>query len=419
MSHPHLHKETAIPLPPPVSRILARFDAIGGEAFCVGGCVRDALRGTVPADWDICTSALPRETLSLFSDCRCLTVGLRHGTVTVFMDGIPYEITTYRVDGTYENHRRPETVTFTPSLYEDCARRDLTVNAMAYHPQRGLFDPFGGREDLKNGIIRCVGDPDTRLEEDALRIMRAIRFAAALDFKIDGATENALRRKAPLLSFIARERIAAELSRLLMGPGAARLLSAFASVLAVVLPPCASLADEGLSAPLERAFSRLSDGEGMGELRMAAMLYLCRVTREEATGCLRRLTLSNAVVEDVETLLAEADVPLPQSTVDMRKCLTVSHREALHRRIRLYEALHPEESEACTRATALLRASETDPCPTRISDLAVNGHDLMSMGITGPAVGCLLRTLLTEVIEERLPNDAQALREAAARHREA
>ena len=180
-------------LPLPVCQLIARLESAGYETYAVGGCVRDMLCGRPPHDWDLCTSALPEETKACFADCTVLTVGEKHGTVTVLWDGEPYEITTYRLDGEYGDCRRPDHVTFVRSLAEDLRRRDFTVNAMAYHPQKGLADPWGGAADLRNGILRCVGDPEKRFSEDALRILRGMRFAACYHLKIESAQRGRMR----------------------------------------------------------------------------------------------------------------------------------------------------------------------------------------------------------------------------------
>ena len=182
----------SIPLPPGVARALTMLENAGYEAFIVGGCVRDALMGIAPKDYDITTSALPSQTKTVFREYHVIETGIQHGTVTVMMDGIPLEITTYRTEGTYSDNRHPDSVSFTTSLREDVARRDFTMNAIAYSPARGLIDHFGGAEDIRRGIIRCVGDPATRFREDALRMMRGIRFASVLGFRIEEETAAAI-----------------------------------------------------------------------------------------------------------------------------------------------------------------------------------------------------------------------------------
>ena len=198
-------------LPCGAAYVLRALRAAGHEAYVVGGCVRDSLLGRVPVDWDVTTSALPEETKAVFSGAPVIETGIRHGTVTVLVDGEPVEITTYRVDGPYSDGRRPDSVAFTRSLREDLARRDFTVNAMAWSPETGLADPFGGADDLRGGVIRSVGDPARRFQEDALRILRALRFSAALGFSVEVKTAGALRAGRALLGKVSAERITAEL----------------------------------------------------------------------------------------------------------------------------------------------------------------------------------------------------------------
>ena len=223
-------------LPAPVISLLTRLEQAGFSAYVVGGCVRDSLQGLTPHDWDICTSALPAQMQDIFRDLHTVETGLKHGTLTVVVDHVPYEVTTYRVDGDYTDHRHPDSVRFVDSLTMDLARRDFTVNAMAYSPETGLADPFDGQRDLAAGLIRCVGRPEQRFEEDALRILRALRFASVHDFAIEAATSSALRKMAPDLHRVAGERIREELLKLLCGKAAGRILREYPEVLAEIIP---------------------------------------------------------------------------------------------------------------------------------------------------------------------------------------
>ncbi|MBQ8063719.1 MAG: tRNA nucleotidyltransferase, partial [Clostridia bacterium] len=228
-------------LPGPVETALSLLEAGGFEAYVVGGCTRDSLLGTVPEDWDITTSALPEQTLEVFRDYRTIETGLQHGTVTVRIDKTNLEITTYRVDGKYEDSRHPDAVTFTRSLSEDLARRDFTMNAIAYSPTRGWKDLYGGAEDIEDRLIRCVGDPETRFTEDALRVLRALRFSSVLGFEIEGKTADAIHALKDRINFVAYERIAVELLKLLCGKNVYRVLQDYRDVFAVILPemePC-------------------------------------------------------------------------------------------------------------------------------------------------------------------------------------
>ena len=223
-------------LPAPVSDLLGRLTRAGFSAYAVGGCVRDSLLGFEPHDWDICTSALPDQMQEVFRDFRTVETGLKHGTLTVVVDHVPYEVTTYRVDGDYTDHRHPDSVIFVDDLVKDLARRDFTVNAMAWSPDAGLQDPFDGQQDLSSKLIRCVGEPEQRFEEDALRVLRALRFAAVYDFTIEPDTASALRKKAPDLKMVAGERIREELLKLLCGKAAGRILREYPEVLAEIIP---------------------------------------------------------------------------------------------------------------------------------------------------------------------------------------
>ena len=226
----------SVPLPAGVSRALTMLESAGFEAFIVGGCVRDALRGITPKDYDITTSALPEETKSVFRDWRVIETGIQHGTITVVMDGMPLEITTYRTEGTYSDNRHPDSVSFTASLREDVARRDFTMNAIAYSPTRGMIDHFGGAEDIRRGIIRCVGDPATRFREDALRMMRGIRFASVLGFAIEKNTAAAIHENKERIPTVSAERIRVELTKLLCGANVKNVLMDWWDVIGTVIP---------------------------------------------------------------------------------------------------------------------------------------------------------------------------------------
>ena len=243
----------AISMPKDVAWLLRQLNRAGYPAYVVGGCVRDSLLGRTPGDWDICTGALPEQTRTVFAGQRLLLTGLKHGTVAVVLAGKPYEITTFRVDGAYADHRHPDAVCFVPGVEQDLARRDFTVNAMAWHPDSGLVDCFGGQRDLQARVIRCVGDPDARFAEDALRILRAIRFAAQLDFSIDPATEAAAQRLRNTVQTVSEERIFAELDRLLNSPAAGRVLEKYGRILAGAIPevdPCIGCTQPGKMALL-------------------------------------------------------------------------------------------------------------------------------------------------------------------------
>ncbi|MBP1758855.1 MAG: hypothetical protein H6Q61_1104, partial [Firmicutes bacterium] len=217
-------------------RALEKLDEAGYEAYLVGGCVRDFLTGKTPHDYDLATNARPEEVKEVFSFCRVINTGIRHGTVTVVLEGLPIQVTTYRREGTYSDSRRPDSVEFVGSLEEDLGRRDFTINAMAWNPQRGLVDLFGGRRDIDQGIIRCVGDPDIRFQEDALRMLRALRFASNLRFALEPDTEEALYRRKEGILQVASERITTELNQMICGQAAGAVLLQYVEILAVAIP---------------------------------------------------------------------------------------------------------------------------------------------------------------------------------------
>ena len=274
-------------LPSQVHTALDRLKAAGWEAFVVGGAVRDALRGCAAGDWDITTDAEPEQVEQVFSGERLIETGLRHGTVTVLIDGLPLEITTYRVDGGYSDHRRPDSVTFTRSLRADLLRRDFTMNALAYNPQTGLVDICGGAEDLARGVVRCVGEPERRFREDGLRILRALRFASVLGFTIEPETAAAIHRCAELLRYLAAERVLSELTKLLCGQNAGAVLREFSDVhpgAAADVRLCAAqpaprpgrLAAHGRGRGAHPARAGAALGSAAARCRKAAVLFACR-----------------------------------------------------------------------------------------------------------------------------------------------
>ena len=358
-------------LPGFVEAILSRLHACGFSAFVVGGCVRDALRGAPPSDWDVCTSALPSEVQASLCTFRIIETGLAHGTLTVLSDGNPVEVTTYRIDGAYRDLRHPESVTFTEDLTLDLARRDFTINAMAYSPDVGLVDPFHGAEDLAANLLRCVGDPDTRFSEDALRILRALRFSATLGCSIHPDTARSILRSAKNLKYIASERITAELCKLVLGDSAHRVLTDFAPVFALL----------GVTGTLP------TNAPPILTVRLAHLL---------TQDSLSRFRLPKAIANRIELLWKHRDTPL----IDLRCLIGTLGRDAT-RELLLYRDAH-------TSVWAAYAAAE--PLCCTISELAVNGSDLRAIGFsTGPAMGRCLQTLLDAVLDDKLPNERDAL----------
>lgn len=386
-------------LPKPVLDALERLNQSGHSAYIVGGCVRDMLRGVAPHDYDICTSALPQETHACFAQERVIDTGLQHGTVTVLLAGMALEITTFRFDGEYLDGRHPQRVYFSRCLAEDLQRRDFTVNAMAYHPSEGLTDLFDGQKDLQRRLIRCVGGARTRLTEDALRILRAVRFAAQLDFFIEPATAAAMRALRGRLALVSRERVAEELLHTVRAAHAPDVLTDFADVLLAALPEYepAALA-EGIA-----ALRRLPAGDAA--LRLAALLHACGGTARQR--CVDSLHPARAFAADTLTLAEEAKraFPLPDTALALSRlgearlrrllllqqaCGTLSVQEAAARQARMEEAL-------------------AQKLPLRVRDLAVSGADAQALGLAGAQIGQALEALHAAVLRGEKPNEREAL----------
>ena len=399
----------SFPLDPGAAALLTRLHAAGYAAYAVGGCVRDSLLGQTPHDWDLCTSATPEQVLELFGKAHCIPTGLQHGTVTVKHGGELYEITTFRTEGAYSDGRHPDHVAFVPDVKEDLARRDFTINAMAYNAEEGLIDPFGGQNDLAAGIVRAVGEPQRRFEEDALRILRLYRFAARFGFAIDPATGQAARALCRHLDCVSEERIAEELSRLLAAPAPGAYLEA--EVLAVIFPEL----DAAELPESRRILDALESGMEHVPVRLAALL--CPLGEAGARAALKRLKCSNALTGTVATLVREAAAGMPGAalTLTARRFLSRYDLATITDLTALCSARHPEQAEAfAALQQEAARLVETNAC-CRINQLAVNGRDLMDAGIRpGPGLRRVLDALLEQVLTGQLPNEKAALLAAAA-----
>ena len=427
--------------PPQVHKLLNRLEEAGFPAFLVGGCVRDLLRGRQPVDWDVATAARPEQVMALFAP-DALPTGLPHGTVTVRLDGRGFEVTTFRRDGDYRDSRHPDHVEFTPSLEEDLSRRDFTVNAMAMDRRGAVIDPFGGRGDLACELLRCVGEPDKRLGEDALRIMRGLRFAATLNLAIDGPTGEALHRRRAELGEIAVERVTAELTKLICGPSAAEILLEYADVVGVVIPEilpavgfdqrnphhCYDVWEHSVRSlaaappdPIIRyalllhdlgkpeTFSLDADGTGhfYGHDRSSAEIARC---------VCHRLRLDRRTSESVELLVRWHDVEIPLTEKGIRRQLRRLGEENLRRLLAVKRgdnlAQHPAyraRQEHIAQLEQLLDVVLQEEQCFSLKQLAVKGNDLMSLGLSGPAVGKALDALLDQVVEGKVPNDREML----------
>ena len=430
-------------LDPGAAALLDTLHTAGYAAYAVGGCVRDSLLGRTAHDWDLCTSALPQQVMELFGAEQCIPTGLQHGTVTIKYGGRLYETTTFRTEGSYTDGRHPDAVQFVPDVREDLARRDFTINAMAYNEAEGLVDPFGGQKDLQNGLLRAVGEPQQRFTEDALRILRLYRFAARFGFALDAATARAARQLAPHLDCISAERIQEELAKLLTAPQPGTYLEP--AVLAVVLPELTPAALDAAKPVVDACPA----GEENLPVRWAALLGALGET--DTRRVLKRLRCSNACIEETAVLVRETagegvcgsfllghesghsiarptacgsrvppqrtvlgETPAHAGEIAIRQLLGRYGLCTVERLCALCAALQPQNAPACALAAQRARQLEADGVCCRVSQLAVNGRDLMAAGIpAGPALRRVLEALLDGVIRAEYPNEKPALLAAA------
>lgn len=431
-------------MPKNVDTAINLLQSAGFEAYAVGGCVRDSLLGKTPNDWDITTSAKPEDMKSVFADFHCIDTGIKHGTVTVVIDGEPLEITTFRLDGEYEDNRHPKSVTFTSNLGADLGRRDFTVNAMAYSKMTGTVDLFGGQNDLKNKIIRCVGDPDRRFNEDALRILRALRFASALDFEIEEKTAQSLLKNCALLGNISEERIAKELLKLVCGKGAKRILTDFAPVLFEILPELQPMYKNSHDNPhhcydiYEHTLIAVESIDPEPTLRFAMLLHDCgkpavkkfdengvahfyghqRISAEISAQILARLKVSNKFRDEILFLVSNHDRwELYENTEKMPRYLSKFGLDGVLKLLKVMCAdVLAQSPEYRYRLDQIADAEEIaknlavqKPCLS-LRELQINGRTLMDIGIPqGRKLGAVLAQLLDEVIDGVTKNTQEAL----------
>ena len=392
-----------IDLPKNVENIIERLKEHGFEGFAVGGCVRDSLLKKTPKDWDITTDALPEDMKKIFK--KTFDTGIAHGTVTVLMDGVGYELTTYRIDGNYSDGRHPDSVSFSKNLSEDLCRRDFTVNAMAYSHNKGIVDLFGGRKDLQNGIIRAVGDAKKRFDEDALRMLRAVRFAAQLGFKIDDDTFAAIKEKAKLLSNVSKERIFVELNKSLCGDFAQNIKMVYTSGLYRYIGKEFAKLDENIYDFYPRKFPN--------KKHMYWAAFLENIENAEAVKkILFELKSDNATRNNTYLLVKELKNPLPSSDEDIRWSL---HRIGADLFCEYIEILKSDKKNVDildkidtieNRYSLILKENHA----YEISMLDITGKDLMDIGISkGPKIGEVLEFLLKKVIENPLNNEKSSL----------
>ena len=437
-------------LPENIQNCIDLLENAGFSAYAVGGCVRDACLGLSPHDYDLCTNALPEQTEAVFRDYRLVLAGEKHGTVTVITSGGPVEITTFRREGGYRDNRHPDWVKFVPEIEGDLARRDFTINAMAYSPKRGFADPFGGREDLKNHILRAVGDPTARFQEDSLRILRGVRFAARFGLIPEEATLKAMLSQANLMENLARERVFDELCNLLL-VAKAEDITRFAPILAAVIPELKPMIGFDQHSPhhaydLITHTAHVVEGvPGVLPLRWAALLHdTGKVTtftldatgrghfyghaRESAAiadSILRRLKAPTALRETVVTLIGKHMTRLQPERKLLRRQVSRFGFPMVESMLALQEADmgskgagEDEGSAVFAEVRQLLAALKAEDACLHLKDLAVNGNDLMALGFQGKEIGACLGALLEQVIEERLPNEKEALLAFAAGHKE-
>ena len=427
-------------LPPNVHVCIEALEKEGFSCYAVGGCVRDALLGLIPHDYDLCTAAKPETIAQIFAGHTLVRSGEKHGTISVVIDGAVYEITTYRTEGDYTDGRHPGWVEFVDDITLDLSRRDFTVNAMAYSPTRGYADPFGGRQDLKDGVLRCVGEAEKRFSEDALRILRGVRFAVRYGLEVEKDTKNAMYRLAPLMENLARERVFDELCKLLPLVNAEDLL-AFAPVLTQVIPELMPLmgfdqknphhqydifthtAQVVAGTPADLAvrwaallhdigkpgcFSLDEQGQGhfYGHAKLGAQI---------ADGSLLRLKAPTALRQRVVLLVEQHMTPLEPDKKLLRRRLSKLGSEAVHQLLALQRSdmgAKPADDSRFSQIQLLLQEIEAENACLSIRDLAVSGHDLMDLGYRGPAIGQALQFLLEQVLDERVENEKEALIQA-------
>ncbi|MBQ8134015.1 MAG: HD domain-containing protein [Clostridia bacterium] len=433
-----------IAVPENVNRIIGQLEAAGYPAYAVGGCIRDSLMGITPHDWDICTAAVPEKVLEILGKHNVIESGLKHGTVTVKYSGELYEITTFRTDGEYLDNRRPESVTFVRSLKEDLKRRDFTVNAIAYNEAKGLCDYFGGKEDIRNKLIRCVGDPDKRFNEDALRIFRALRFAARFGFEIEEQTAFSVRKNAHLLCNISAERIASELLQIIDGEYAEAVLLSYSDVLGIIIPEILPMVGLNQRNPHHiydvwgHTVKVIVNSPHGKMMRLAALLHdiakpECFFTDEKGTGhfhghpemgakmaeaIMRRLKLDNKTIESVSILIRYHDLRPQANGKNVRRMISKIGCEAFENLMELKRAdargQNPdklaEKLAYIHRLEEIYQEVTANGDEFNLKSLKINGNDLIQMGITeGKQIGKILNQLLSEVIDGTIENDREML----------
>ena len=440
-------KDVDIKMPSAVDGIISKLEESGYEAYAVGGCIRDSVMGKVPSDWDICTSSLPEETLECLGAENIVKNGLKHGTVTVRVDEENYEITTFRTDGAYLDNRHPENVTFVRELKEDLARRDFTMNALAYSREKGLQDYFNGLEDIGNGIIRCVGSPNRRFGEDALRILRALRFSSVLGFEIEKKTAKSIHKNAYLLKNISVERIMSEFVKILCGKNVEKVLLEFGDVVGEIIPevkamigfeqhnphhvydvwthtvkviaevsPTKTLRLAALFHDIGKPVAFRMDEKGVGHFKGHPDISERIAERE-----LRRLKSDNKTIEKVCKLVKYHDVR-PYVNKSIRRYIANVGMDMFEEMLDLKRADTKAQSPAYLKETLeyieflenMYRAEKEKNNDFTLRTLKINGEDMKRMGvIEGRMIGYCLNSILLKVIDGEIENDREILLEYA------
>lgn len=428
-------------LPQPVMQCMTLLENAGFACYCVGGCVRDWLLGLAPHDYDLCTAATPDQIKAIFADRQLVLAGAKHGTVGVVADGGVIEITTFRTESGYQDNRHPDHVEFVTDIAADLARRDFTVNAMAWSQKQGLVDPFGGKADLENKVLRAVGHPAARFREDSLRILRGVRFAVRFQLRPEPETMDAMVELAPLMDNLARERIFNELSQLLIMVSA-RDLATYAPILTQVIPelaPCLGFEQHSRHHQYDIYIHSAHVTENVPAkpaLRWAALLHdvgkpdtftideagnghfygHAAISAQLSETILRRLKAPNELREQVVTLVAQHMTYPDPDKKQLRRRLSKLGEATLSDLLLLQEAdtggkgicKEPELAYFPAVRALLAEIKEENSCLS-LKDLAVDGHDLMDLGYSGKALGQALNQLLEQVLDEKLPNEKQAL----------
>ncbi len=395
-------------LPTHIQQTINALEAHGFEAYAVGGAVRDFLLNKELSDWDIATSALPQNVMEIFGEENCIPTGIKHGTVTYIAENQILEITTYRIDGEYLDNRHPETVTFSSNISDDLSRRDFTVNAMAYNPKAGIIDPFGGQNDLSAGIIRTVGNPDKRFCEDGLRIMRGLRFAATLGFEIEPETTAAIHQCRHLLRSIARERVSAELSKLVMANDPESILTGFGDIFEEIFELNGDF-DQSQWAINSKLVCRCPH-----TLAVRLAILLNGISQNTLPHqILKALRYDNKTICAVKTISGFIDLEIIPDPIFVKHLLSQLGETALRLVLETKKAKFPNSLPTSDAVGEVLsKIISTKQCYLQ-KDLAIDGNDLIKLGVSGAEIGRILKMLLNEVIEERCENKKPALTELA------